>query len=112
MSEDLLQVLDQQVKNNDVVLYMKGTPSFPRCGFSGTAAQILKVCGVKRFLAVDMLQNPELVQPLTVYASWPTLPALFIRGEFIGGCDIMRDMYQEGELQKLLEGLTEAAAPA
>ncbi len=108
MSEALKQEIHEIVSNNPVVLFMKGTPTFPRCGFSGTAAQVLKLCGVKEFAAVDMLARPDLVRPLVEYADWPTLPALFIRGEFIGGCDITRDMYQEGELQKLLEGLTEA----
>lgn len=94
----------EQVTGNPVVLYMKGSPQFPQCGFSGVAAQILKACGVNSYLAVDVLQNPDIREGIKTYANWPTIPQLYIKGEFIGGADIMREMYQSGELQTLLEG--------
>lgn len=100
---DIQQVIREQVTSNPVVLYMKGSPQFPQCGFSGVAAQILKACGVKDYLAVDVLTNPDIREGIKVYANWPTIPQLYINGEFVGGADIMREMYQNGELQKLLE---------
>ncbi len=92
------------VKGNPVVLYMKGTPSFPMCGFSGTAVQILKACGVEQITAVNVLEDEEIRQGIKDYANWPTIPQLYVNGEFIGGADIMREMYQSGELQTLLGG--------
>ncbi len=92
-----------QVTANPVVLYMKGSPKFPQCGFSSTAAQILTACGLKDYVAVDVLQDPEIREGIKAYANWPTIPQLYIKGEFIGGADIIREMYQNGELQKLLE---------
>ena len=86
---------------NDVVLYMKGTATFPQCGFSAQAAQILAMLGVK-FKSVDILADPQMRQAIKDYSNWPTLPQLYIKGTFIGGCDIMREMTQSGELQKLL----------
>lgn len=100
---DIQEIIREQVSNNPVVLYMKGTPQFPQCGFSATAAEILKRCGVK-FVAVNMLESRELVEGMVKFANWPTIPLLFVRGEFIGGCDIMKEMYMAGELQSLLEG--------
>jgi monothiol glutaredoxin len=97
------QTIEQQVTSNPVVLYMKGSPQFPQCGFSGVAAQILKACGVTNYLAVDVLADPEIREGIKTYANWPTIPQLYIKGEFVGGADIMREMYQSGELQKLLE---------
>ena len=94
----------EQVTQNPVVLYMKGSPQFPQCGFSGVAAQILKACGVNDYLAVDVLRDPEVREGIKVYANWPTIPQLYIHGEFIGGADIMREMFQSGELQKLING--------
>ena len=94
----------QTVTSNPVVLYMKGSPQMPMCGFSATATQILKLCGVEEFLAVDVLQDPDIRQGIKDYANWPTIPQLYVNGEFVGGCDIMREMYQSGELQKLLAG--------
>lgn len=99
---DIQQVIHQQVTTHAVVLYMKGTPQFPQCGYSGNAARILKAIGVNDFLAVDLLQNQAMVQGLRDYAQWPTTPLLFINGEFIGGSDIMTEMYESGELQSLL----------
>lgn len=99
---DIQDVIRQQVTTNPVVLYMKGTPQFPQCGYSGNAARILKAAGVNDFLAVNLLQNPEIMEGIKVFASWPTIPLLFINGEFIGGSDIMTEMFQSGELQVLL----------
>jgi monothiol glutaredoxin len=86
---------------NDVVLFMKGTPVFPQCGFSAQAVQILNMLGVK-FKGIDILSDPGLRQGIKDFSNWPTIPQLYIKGEFIGGCDIMRDMLQSGELQKTL----------
>lgn len=105
---DAQQVIKEQVTGNPVVLYMKGTPQFPQCGFSATAVQILKACGVNQFYSVNVLENPEIRQGIKDYANWPTIPQLYIKGEFVGGCDIMREMYQAGELQQMLEGVAQA----
>jgi monothiol glutaredoxin len=107
MTRDVQQEIHAQVSGHAVVLYMKGTPQFPQCGFSATAADILKRCGVRDFLAVNVLPDTELRDGLKAYAHWPTLPQLYVRGEFIGGCDIMREMASSGELQALLAGLTD-----
>ena len=93
----------QQVTSSPVVLYMKGSPAFPQCGFSSSAVQMLKACGVDRFQSVDVLADPEIRQGIKDYANWPTVPQLYVNGEFVGGADIMREMYQSGELQKVLE---------
>ena len=93
----------QQVTSHKVVLYMKGTPQFPQCGFSSAATQILKACGVNDLFTVDVLQNPEIRQGIKEYANWPTIPQLYVNGEFVGGADIVREMYQSGELQTLLD---------
>jgi monothiol glutaredoxin len=90
-----------EVTTNDVVLYMKGTPVFPQCGFSAQAVQILSMLGVK-FKGVDVLADPGLRQGIKDFSNWPTVPQLYIKGEFIGGCDIMREMFQSGELQKAM----------
>lgn len=105
---DAQQVIKEQVTGNPVVLYMKGTPQFPQCGFSATAVQILKACGVNKFYSVNVLENPEIRQGIKDYANWPTIPQLYIKGEFVGGCDIMREMFQAGELQQMLEGVAQA----
>ncbi len=96
------EVIKEQVTGHPVVLYMKGTPQFPQCGFSASAAQILRACGVTDVLAVDVLSNPEIREGIKSYANWPTIPQLYVNGEFVGGADIMKEMYQSGELQKLL----------
>ncbi len=98
---DIQAVIKEQVTTNPVVLYMKGTPRFPQCGFSNLAAQILKACEVD-YLAVDVLADQNIREGIKVYANWPTIPQLYIKGEFIGGSDIMRAMYESGELQTLL----------
>ncbi|PZP56071.1 MAG: Grx4 family monothiol glutaredoxin [Azospira oryzae] len=95
--------IKQQGNSHKVVLYMKGTPQFPQCGFSANAVNILKACGVTDFFSVNVLEDPEIRQGIKEYAQWPTIPQLYVNGEFIGGSDIMTEMYQKGELQKLLE---------
>lgn len=100
---DTQEKIRSQVTSNPVVLYMKGSPKFPQCGFSGLAIQILQACGVKDLLAIDVLADPEIRDGIKVYANWPTIPQLYINGEFVGGSDIMRSMYEQGELQKLIE---------
>ena len=95
--------IKQQVESNKVVLYMKGSPDFPQCGFSARAVQVLRACGVDEFFTVDVLQDPEIRQGIKDYANWPTIPQLYVNGEFVGGSDIVTEMYQSGELQKLLK---------
>ena len=95
--------IHQTVTGNPVVLYMKGTPQFPQCGFSATAAQILKLCGVQKYMSVNVLEDAEIRQGIKEYANWPTIPQLYIKGEFVGGCDIVREMFQAGELQQTLK---------
>jgi len=92
-----------QVTTNAVVLYMKGTPQSPQCGFSGATVQILKACGVQDFATVNVLADPEIRDGIKAYANWPTIPQLYIKGEFVGGSDIVREMFEQGELQKLLQ---------
>ena len=96
--------IKQQVEGHPVVLYMKGSPQFPMCGFSATATQLLKMSGAQDIFTVDVLQNPEIREGIKTFANWPTIPQLYVNGEFVGGCDIMREMYQSGELQKLISG--------
>ena len=96
-------VIKKQVGENRVVLYMKGTPDFPQCGFSANAVGILRACGVDAFASVNVLENPEIRQGIKEYANWPTIPQLYVNGEFVGGSDIMTEMYKSGELKKLIE---------
>ena len=98
---DTQAIIKQQVTSNPVVLYMKGTPKFPQCGFSNLATQILKACDVD-YLAVDVLADQNIREGIKSYANWPTIPQLYINGEFVGGSDIMRAMFESGELQTLL----------
>ena len=98
-----LEVIKQQVTGSPVVLYMKGTPDFPQCGFSARAVQILKECGVSELTTFNVLEDPEIRQGIKEYANWPTIPQLYVNGEFVGGSDIMTEMYQNGELQKLFQ---------
>jgi len=100
---DTKQKIHETVTGNPVVLYMKGNAQFPQCGFSARAVQILKACGVKDFVTVDVLSDPDIRQGVKDYSNWPTVPQLYIAGEFVGGSDIMTEMYQAGELQKHLE---------
>jgi monothiol glutaredoxin len=101
MSNPTFERIRQQVEGDDVVLYMKGTPVFPMCGFSAAAVQILSNTGV-RFQSYNVLDDPELRQGLKEYSSWPTFPQLYVKGELVGGCDILREMYQAGELETFL----------
>lgn len=107
-SQDVQALIKEQVTSNPVVLYMKGTPRAPMCGFSATAVQILQACNLPLFFSVNVLEEPAIREGVKVFANWPTIPQLYVRGEFIGGADIMREMYQSGELKTLLEGI---AAP-
>jgi len=100
---DVQEKIREQVTGNRVVLYMKGQPEFPMCGFSATAVEILKRSGVDDFLAVDVLSDPDIRQGIKAFANWPTIPQLYVNGEFVGGADIMREMYQSGELGELLK---------
>jgi monothiol glutaredoxin len=101
---DTQQRIDQLVKHSDIVLFMKGDANFPQCGFSGRAIQILKACGVdtKAVTTVNVLEDDEIRQGIKEYSNWPTVPQLYVKGEFIGGSDIMMEMYQNGELQQVL----------
>ena len=105
---DVQEIIKEQVTSHPVVLYMKGTPRAPMCGFSATAVQILQACNLPLFFSVNVLEEPAIREGIKAFSDWPTIPQLYVRGEFVGGCDIMREMYQSGELQQLLEGL---AAP-
>ena len=100
------EVIKKQVDDNRVVLYMKGSPDFPQCGFSANAVQILRACGASEIFTVNVLESPEIRQGIKDYANWPTIPQLYINGEFVGGSDIMAEMYKNGELKKLLEKTT------
>ena len=99
---DVLERIDQQVKDNPVVIFMKGTPSIPQCGFSSRAAEALKACG-QEFAYVNVLADMEIFENLPRYADWPTFPQLYINGELVGGCDITLELYQRGELKKMVE---------
>ena len=100
-----------QVTGSPVVLFMKGTPQMPQCGFSAMAVQVLQACGVSQFASVNVLADPEIRQGIKEYANWPTIPQLYVKGEFVGGCDIVREMFQTGELKALFDekGITLAA---
>ena len=95
-------VIKNQVTKNRVVLYMKGSPDFPQCGFSANVVGILRECGVNDLYTVNVLENPDIRQGIKEYANWPTIPQLYVNGEFVGGSDILAEMYQKGELQKML----------
>ena len=100
-----MSVLDEiknQVTGHKVVLYMKGSPDFPQCGFSANAVKILRSCGVNELFTVNVLENPEIRQGIKEFSNWPTIPQLYINGQFVGGSDIMTELYQNGELQKML----------
>ena len=99
---DAQEKIRQQVSGNPVVLYMKGSPDAPMCGFSATAVQILEACGVENVATVDVLADQDIRQGIKEFSSWPTVPQLYVNGQFVGGADIMQEMYQSGELQKLL----------
>ena len=100
---DVQQQIDSVVKGHRVVLFMKGTAQFPQCGFSGRAVQILKACGVTDLATVNVLEDDGIRQGIKQYANWPTIPQLYINGEFVGGSDIMTEMYESGELKQVLD---------
>ena len=102
---DVLDTIKKQIEENDVILYMKGSPNAPQCGFSSRTSQAIMACG-KRFAYVDILSNPEIRQSLPGYANWPTFPQLWIKGELIGGCDIVTEMHEQGELQSMIDAAT------
>jgi monothiol glutaredoxin len=106
---DIKDRIKEQVTGAPVVLYMKGTPQMPQCGFSALAVQVLNACGIREFTAVNVLADADVRQGIKEYANWPTIPQLYVNGEFVGGSDIMREMYQSGELQKLLESVRQKA---
>jgi len=95
--------IKQQVEQNDVVLYMKGTPQFPQCGFSSKAISLLEACGVANFAAINVLEDPDIRQGIKEFSNWPTIPQLYVKGQFIGGSDIMIEMFENGELQQLIK---------
>ncbi|HEX3666423.1 MAG TPA: Grx4 family monothiol glutaredoxin [Rhizomicrobium sp.] len=102
MSESIAERIAGDIGSNDVVLFMKGTPVFPQCGFSAAVVQILTNVGVK-FKSFDVLQDPELRQGIKEYSNWPTIPQLYVKGEFVGGCDIIREMFENDELESLFK---------
>jgi monothiol glutaredoxin len=101
--------IKDQVTRNKVVLYMKGSPDFPQCGFSANACNILRACGVDEFFTVNVLEDADIRQGIKEYANWPTIPQLYVNGEFVGGSDIMKEMYESGELHKVLESVKQSA---
>ena len=101
---DVQQRIKQQVETHPVVLFMKGTPQIPQCGFSASVVEVLKACAVKDLHTVNVLEDPDIRQGIKDFANWPTIPQLYVKGQFVGGADIIREMYQSGELQKLLNG--------
>ncbi|GAB6068138.1 Grx4 family monothiol glutaredoxin [Methylothermus subterraneus] len=98
---NVIERIERQLKENPVILYMKGTPDFPQCGFSGRAVEILNALGVE-YAYVNVLEDPELREALKSYSNWPTYPQLYVKGQLVGGCDILVELYRRGELQKLL----------
>lgn len=101
--QNVVDAIKQLVTENKVVLFMKGNAKFPLCGFSGRAVKILSLCGVKDFVAINVLENDDIRQGIKDYSNWPTIPQLYVNGEFVGGSDIMAEMYESGELQELLK---------
>jgi len=111
MDQTVAERIKRDIADNDVVLYMKGTPVFPQCGFSAAVVQVLSHLGVK-FKGIDILVDPALRQGIKEFTNWPTIPQLYVKGEFVGGCDIIREMYEAGELQDLLREKGVAIADA
>lgn len=101
----IYEKIKQQVETNDIVLYMKGTLDFPQCGFSARAVKLLKTCGAEKILAINVLEDQDIRQGIKDYSNWPTIPQLYVKGEFIGGSDIMGEMYDSGELQELIQAV-------
>ena len=109
MADDVLNKIDEKVKNNKVMLYMKGTPDFPQCGFSAHTVEILKSYGIP-FATEDVLADPSIRDGIKRYSNWPTIPQVYIDGKFVGGCDIIREMHASGELEPLVRGAAESRA--
>lgn len=103
---DTIEKITKQLNENPILLYMKGSPAAPQCGFSARAVQILRGCGIDEFAHVDILENPDIRAELPKISNWPTFPQLYVNGELIGGSDIMMEMYEAGEIQKLLQHIT------
>ena len=112
MKDPVQERIEHEISGHDVVLFMKGTPVFPQCGFSNLVVQVLSRLGVK-FKGIDVLSDPALRQGIKAFSDWPTVPQLYVKGEFVGGCDIVREMFETGELAELLatRGVTTAAVP-
>ena len=108
MSEEIITTIEKQIQDNPILLYMKGSPQAPQCGFSAQTVQCMVSCGQK-FAYVDILSNPEIRSALPGYASWPTFPQLWVEGELVGGCDIITEMFESGELETLLDSAASAA---
>lgn len=106
---DILDTIKDQIESNPIILYMKGSPQQPQCGFSARATQALMSCG-ERFAYVDILQNPEIRSTLPSYANWPTFPQLYIQGELVGGCDIIVELFEKGELQTMVKDASKSEA--
>jgi len=106
---DILDTIKEQIEQNPVIIYMKGSPEQPQCGFSAQSTQMLMACGEK-FAYIDILANPEIRANLPQYSDWPTFPQLFVEGELVGGCDILTEMYENGELQTLISEASQRAA--
>ncbi len=104
-----METIKEQIESNPILIYMKGSPDQPQCGFSAQSTQILMACG-ERFSYIDILANPDIREHLPKYSDWPTFPQLFIGGELVGGCDIITEMYQSGELQPMITGAAEKVA--
>ena len=102
MTDDVQKTIDDAVKAHDVLLFMKGTPTFPQCGFSSTVVQILDVVGAE-YTATNVLENQDIREGIKTYSDWPTIPQLYVKGEFVGGCDILKEMYETGELKGFLQ---------
>lgn len=102
MAHPLISKVEEKVKGNTVMIFMKGTPEFPMCGFSARAVQVLKAAGAEKMGAVDVLSDDPLWDALEEYTKWPTVPQIFINGQFVGGCDIVTELYERGELQEML----------
>ncbi|MFL0811569.1 MAG: Grx4 family monothiol glutaredoxin [Agarilytica sp.] len=105
---DIMETIKNQIEENTIILYMKGSPNAPQCGFSQKASQAVMACG-QRFAYVDILSNPDIRSNLPKYANWPTFPQLWVKGELVGGCDIITEMYEKGELKSLVDGASEGA---
>ena len=102
MSDDVQTSIDNAVKGNDVLLFMKGTPTFPQCGFSSVVVQVLDYLGVE-YQAVNVLDNQDVREGIKAYSDWPTIPQLYVKGEFVGGCDIVKEMFEAGELKEYFD---------